>query len=165
MPGGAEAAARRAQPWSRAARSSAKQSPRCPDIEQSAETIGQIIGVIDEIAFQTNLLALNAGVEAARAGEAGRALPSSPGSRALAQRSADAAREIKQLVTGTKTQVDSGVQMVARTQAAIGGVVEPVTGINETIVAIGSRAGETATGHGYRRCRGVPAPSAQNSTG
>lgn len=115
-------------------------------IEQSAEKIGQIIGVIDEIAFQTNLLALNAGIEAARAGESGRGFAVvAQEVRALAQRSADAAREIKQLVTGTKTQVDSGVQMVARTQDAIGDIVTQVSGINETIVTLAAETAETAS--------------------
>jgi methyl-accepting chemotaxis protein len=115
------------------------------DIEQSAERIGTIIGVIDEIAFQTNLLALNAGIEAARAGESGRGFAVvAQEVRALAQRSADAAREIKQLVTTTKSQVDGGVQMVGRTQAAIGGIVEQVSAINEMISAIVVDAGETA---------------------
>ena len=114
-------------------------------IEQSAEKIGQIIGVIDEIAFQTNLLALNAGIEAARAGESGRGFAVvAQEVRALAQRSADAAREIKLLVTGTKTQVDSGVQMVARTQDAIGDIVAQVSGINETIVTLAAETAETA---------------------
>jgi methyl-accepting chemotaxis protein len=104
------------------------------DIEQSAEKIGQIIGVIDEIAFQTNLLALNAGIEAARAGDSGRGFAVvAQEVRALAQRSADAAREIKDLVTGTKAQVDGGVEMVNRTQMAIGAIAEQVTGINDTI--------------------------------
>ena len=115
------------------------------DIEQSAERIGQIIGVIDDIAFQTNLLALNAGIEAARAGESGRGFAVvAQEVRALAQRSADAAREIKQLVTTTKSQVDGGVQMVARTQDAIGGIVEQVSAINEMIGSIVTDAGETA---------------------
>ena len=115
-------------------------------IEQSAEKIGQIIGVIDEIAFQTNLLALNAGIEAARAGESGRGFAVvAQEVRALAQRSADAAREIKLLVSGTKTQVDSGVQMVARTQEAIGDIVSQVSGINETIVALAAETAGTAT--------------------
>jgi methyl-accepting chemotaxis protein len=116
------------------------------DIEQSAERIGQIIGVIDDIAFQTNLLALNAGIEAARAGESGRGFAVvAQEVRALAQRSADAAREIKQLVTTTKSQVDGGVQMVARTQEAIDGIVGQVSAINEMIAAIVTDAGETAT--------------------
>ena len=89
-------------------------------IESSAEKIGEIIGVIDEIAFQTNLLALNAGIEAARAGDSGRGFAVvAQEVRALAQRSTDAAREIKQLVTTTKSNVDEGVQMVGRTQDAI----------------------------------------------
>ncbi|MCB1446641.1 MAG: globin-coupled sensor protein [Rhizobiaceae bacterium] len=107
------------------------------DIERSAERIGQIIGVIDDIAFQTNLLALNAGIEAARAGESGRGFAVvAQEVRALAQRSAEAAREIKQLVTTTKSQVDGGVQSVARTQEAIGGIVGQVSAINDMVAAI-----------------------------
>lgn len=117
------------------------------DIEQSAEKIGQIIGVIDEIAFQTNLLALNAGIEAARAGESGRGFAVvAQEVRALAQRSADAAREIKGLVTGTKAQVDSGVAMVNRTQSAIGEIAEQVTGINDAIAGLARETGDTAAG-------------------
>lgn len=107
------------------------------DIENSAEKIGQIIGVIDEIAFQTNLLALNAGIEAARAGDSGRGFAVvAQEVRALAQRSADAAREIKQLVSGTKAQVDAGVKMVHQTQHAIGGLVQQVKSINDTVTGI-----------------------------
>lgn len=110
------------------------------DIESSAEKIGQIIGVIDDIAFQTNLLALNAGIEAARAGDTGRGFAVvAQEVRALAQRSADAAREIKTLVTTTKRQVDSGVQMVGRTQEAIGSIVRQVTDINDAISGIAGR--------------------------
>jgi methyl-accepting chemotaxis protein len=117
------------------------------DIEQSAEKIGQIIGVIDEIAFQTNLLALNAGIEAARAGESGRGFAVvAQEVRALAQRSADAAREIKDLVTGTKAQVDSGVAMVNRTQSAIGDIASQVTGINDAIAGLARETGEAAAG-------------------
>lgn len=134
------------------------------DIEQSAERIGQIIGVIDDIAFQTNLLALNAGIEAARAGESGRGFAVvAQEVRALAQRSADAAREIKQLVTTTKSQVDGGVQMVARTQDAIGGIVEQVSAINEMIAAIVTDAGETAADIG-KVAQGVSALGADLDT-
>jgi methyl-accepting chemotaxis protein len=117
------------------------------DIETSAEKIGQIIGVIDEIAFQTNLLALNAGIEAARAGDSGRGFAVvAQEVRALAQRSADAAREIKVLVTGTKAQVDAGVQMVGRTQDAIGSIVRQVTDINDAISGIAAASDEQVVG-------------------
>ena len=117
------------------------------DIETSAEKIGQIIGVIDEIAFQTNLLALNAGIEAARAGDSGRGFAVvAQEVRALAQRSADAAREIKVLVTGTKAQVDAGVRMVGRTQEAIGSIVRQVTDINDAISGIAAATDEQAAG-------------------
>ncbi len=80
-------------------------------IAKSAGQIGQIIGVIDEIAFQTNLLALNAGVEAARAGDAGRGFAVVASEvRALAQRSAEAAKEIKGLISSSSVQVESGVK-------------------------------------------------------
>ncbi|MGI2032608.1 globin-coupled sensor protein [Rhizobium panacihumi] len=113
------------------------------DIENSAEKIGEIIGVIDEIAFQTNLLALNAGIEAARAGDSGRGFAVvAQEVRALAQRSADAAREIKTLVTGTKSQVGAGVNMVHRTQDAIAGIVRQVSDINDSIAGIATDSGE-----------------------
>ena len=115
------------------------------DIEQSAEKIGQIIGAIDEIAFQTILLALNAGIETARAGDSGRGFAVvAQEVRALAQRSAEAAREIKTLVTTTKAQVDAGVQMVGRTQDSIGSIVRQVTDINAAIAGIATRTGEHA---------------------
>ncbi|HXV30595.1 MAG TPA: globin-coupled sensor protein [Sinorhizobium sp.] len=111
------------------------------DIEASAEKIGQIIGVIDEIAFQTNLLALNAGIEAARAGESGRGFAVvAQEVRALAQRSGEAAREIKQLVSGTKTQVEAGVEIVGRTQNAISSIVEQVVSINAAVAGIAREA-------------------------
>jgi len=111
------------------------------DIETSAEKIGQIIGVIDEIAFQTNLLALNAGIEAARAGESGRGFAVvAQEVRALAQRSGEAAREIKQLVSGTKTQVEAGVEIVGRTQDAISSIVAQVTSINAAVSDIAREA-------------------------
>ncbi len=117
------------------------------DIESSAEKIGQIIGVIDDIAFQTNLLALNAGIEAARAGDSGRGFAVvAQEVRALAQRSAEAAREIKTLVNGTKSQVDAGVEMVHRTQDAIGGIVRQVSAINDVIAGIARETGDHAQG-------------------
>ena len=85
-------------------------------IEKSAQEIGQIINVIDGIAFQTNLLALNAGVEAARAGDAGKGFAVVANEvRALAQRSADAAKDIKELITASTRQVGDGVALVAET--------------------------------------------------
>ncbi len=117
------------------------------DIEASAEKIGEIIGVIDDIAFQTNLLALNAGIEAARAGDSGRGFAVvAQEVRALAQRSADAARQIKTLVSETKSQVDSGVQMVGRTQTAIGDIVRQVQDISAAVTGIARDSGEHARG-------------------
>ena len=111
------------------------------DIEASAEKIGQIIGVIDEIAFQTNLLALNAGIEAARAGDSGRGFAVvAQEVRALAQRSGEAAREIKQLVNGTKTQVEAGVEIVGQTQDAISSIVAQVVSINAAVSGIAREA-------------------------
>jgi methyl-accepting chemotaxis protein len=96
-------------------------------IEKSSHQIGQIIGVIDEIAFQTNLLALNAGVEAARAGEAGRGFAVVASEvRALAQRSADAAKEIKTLISTSSQQVNQGVSMVGQTGEALEAIVVKV---------------------------------------
>jgi len=93
-------------------------------IETSSKKIGNIIGVIDEIAFQTNLLALNAGVEAARAGDAGRGFAVvATEVRALAQRSADAAKEIKALISASGEQVGAGVRLVGLTGEALTRIV------------------------------------------
>jgi methyl-accepting chemotaxis protein len=100
------------------------------EIESSAQQISQIIGVIDEIAFQTNLLALNAGVEAARAGDAGRGFAVVASEvRALAQRSADAAKEIKALISASSQQVDRGVSLVGETGKVLERIVTQVTQI------------------------------------
>jgi methyl-accepting chemotaxis protein len=100
-------------------------------IERSAREIAQIIGVIDEIAFQTNLLALNAGVEAARAGDAGRGFAVvATEVRALAQRSADAAKEIKGLIQASSAHVGSGVDLVGRTGQSLTRIVERVAKID-----------------------------------
>jgi methyl-accepting chemotaxis protein len=116
-------------------------------IEKSSRQIGQIIGVIDEIAFQTNLLALNAGVEAARAGDAGRGFAVVASEvRALAQRSADAAKEIKTLITNSTAQVDQGVRLVGETGQSLMHIVGNVTHINSAIADIASSAQEQAGG-------------------
>ena len=103
------------------ASSCARRSRRWARIEKSSQQISQIIGVIDEIAFQTNLLALNAGVEAARAGDAGRGFAVVASEvRALAQRSAEAAKEIKALISASTTQVEHGVELVGRDRQGAG---------------------------------------------
>jgi methyl-accepting chemotaxis protein len=108
-------------------------------IEKSSRQIGQIIGVIDEIAFQTNLLALNAGVEAARAGDAGRGFAVVASEvRALAQRSAEAAKEIKSLISSSTTQVGHGVGLVAETGKALERLVAKVGEINTVVLQIAS---------------------------
>jgi methyl-accepting chemotaxis protein len=116
-------------------------------IEKSSKQIGQIIGVIDEIAFQTNLLALNAGVEAARAGDAGRGFAVVASEvRALAQRSAEAAKEIKTLVSESTAQVDQGVDLVAQTGVVLERICGQVAEINAAIVAIAAGSQEQSAG-------------------
>ena len=116
-------------------------------IENSSKQISQIIGVIDEIAFQTNLLALNAGVEAARAGDAGRGFAVVASEvRALAQRSAEAAKEIKGLISASTGQVAQGVQLVGETGLALTRIVSQVTEINTIVTEIAASANEQAHG-------------------
>ncbi|MGH6761722.1 MAG: methyl-accepting chemotaxis protein [Phyllobacterium sp.] len=116
-------------------------------IEKSSDKISQIIGVIDEIAFQTNLLALNAGVEAARAGDAGRGFAVVASEvRALAQRSAEAAKEIKNLISASTMQVGEGVDLVAETGKALERIVTQVTEINSVVINIAASAHEQSTG-------------------
>jgi methyl-accepting chemotaxis protein len=116
-------------------------------IEKSSQSITQIIGVIDEIAFQTNLLALNAGVEAARAGEAGRGFAVvAQEVRALAQRSADAAKEIKGLITASSDQVGKGVKLVGETGDTLREILVQVAEINELVGDIAASSKEQATG-------------------
>jgi methyl-accepting chemotaxis protein len=117
------------------------------EIEQSSGQIGQIIGVIDEIAFQTNLLALNAGVEAARAGDAGKGFAVVASEvRALAQRSAEAAKQIKGLITASAEQVGAGVNLVGKTGEALQRIVGQVGQITDLVSAIAASAQEQATG-------------------
>ncbi|HJV41174.1 methyl-accepting chemotaxis protein [Caulobacter sp.] len=115
-------------------------------IEAQSQQVNQILGVIDEIAFQTNLLALNAGVEAARAGDAGKGFAVvAQEVRALAQRSAEAAREIKSLITESSRQVGEGVELVGQTGEALRGIFDKVGGIGELVTAIASSASEQAS--------------------
>jgi methyl-accepting chemotaxis protein len=115
-------------------------------IEKSSAEISQIIGVIDEIAFQTNLLALNAGVEAARAGDAGRGFAVVASEvRALAQRSAEAAKEIKGLITTSNTEVGNGVKLVAETGESLARIVGKVSEINSVVADIAAGAEEQST--------------------
>lgn len=117
------------------------------EIEQSSEEIGKIIGVIDEIAFQTNLLALNAGVEAARAGEAGRGFAVvAQEVRGLAQRSAEAAKEIKNLISTSSRQVGAGVELVGETGKSLEMIVQEVTEIHEHVASIVKSARSQAVG-------------------
>ncbi len=118
-------------------------------IEDSSRRITQIIGVIDEISFQTNLLALNAGVEAARAGEAGKGFAVvAQEVRELAQKSADAAKEIKGLIDKSFADVLRGVSLVNQTGEALTNIGEQVAHINGHIDAITSSAREQAIGIG-----------------
>jgi methyl-accepting chemotaxis protein len=117
------------------------------DIQQSSEKISNIIGVIDEIAFQTNLLALNAGVEAARAGEAGKGFAVvAQEVRGLAQRSAEAAKEIKTLISSSGAQVDRGVKLVTDTGKALEDIVQRVANMDGLISEIAQSAQEQSTG-------------------
>ena len=116
-------------------------------IKESSEKISQIIGVIDEIAFQTNLLALNAGVEAARAGEAGRGFAVVASEvRALAQRSSDAAKDIKDLISTSSQHVQRGVTLVDETGKALDKIVSQVANVDTLVSDIASSANEQATG-------------------
>ena len=115
--------------------------------EKSSDEIGKIIGVIDEIAFQTNLLALNAGVEAARAGEAGRGFAVvAQEVRELAQRCANAAKEIKGLISASSEQVQNGVYLVEKTGATLTEIIHHITGVQTLVAEISAATAEQSTG-------------------
>jgi len=116
-------------------------------IEKSSTEIAKIIGVIDEIAFQTNLLALNAGVEAARAGDAGKGFAVvAQEVRQLAQRTADAAKAIKNLISESSTQVNEGVNIVSSTGEALSDMISRIDIINSFVADIAAAARDQATG-------------------
>ncbi len=117
------------------------------EIARASARITEIIGVIDGIAFQTNILALNAAVEAARAGEHGRGFAVVAGEvRTLAQRSATAAREIKDLIQSSEASVDTGAQRVQAAGAAMREIVEGIERVNRVIGEIDGAMNEQSTG-------------------
>ncbi len=119
------------------------------DIQHSSQKIGDIIGVIDGIAFQTNILALNAAVEAARAGEQGRGFAVVAGEvRNLAQRSAEAAKEIKGLINASVEKVDAGSRLVSDARSAMDDIVAQVQRVTDLIAEIGAATHEQTHGIG-----------------
>ena len=116
-------------------------------INESSRRIADIIGTIDGIAFQTNILALNAAVEAARAGEQGRGFAVVAGEvRSLAQRSADAAREIKGLITASVERVEHGSALVGRAGATMGEIVSAIQRVSEIVNEISTASSEQSNG-------------------
>ncbi|WP_236775298.1 methyl-accepting chemotaxis protein [Agrobacterium tumefaciens] len=116
-------------------------------IEQSSNEVSNIIGVIDEIAFQTNLLALNAGVEAARAGDAGKGFAVvAQEVRELAQRSAKAAKEIKDLIRNSSIEVQNGVKLVSDTGEALKTIEGYIVTVNQHMDSIATSAREQSVG-------------------
>ncbi len=116
-------------------------------IEASAQKISDIVGLIDEIAFQTNLLALNASVEAARAGEAGKGFAVvAQEVRALAQRSANASKDIKALITESNAQVKTGAALVNQTGGSLTDIVNAIKKVSDIVAEIAAASREQATG-------------------
>jgi methyl-accepting chemotaxis protein len=117
------------------------------EIEKSSSQIAQIVGMISDISFQTNVLALNAGVEAARAGDQGRGFAIvAQEVRALAQRSAEAAKDIKTLITASSRHVSQGVSLVGEAGKALGAIMAKVTEIDDLVGQIASSAQQQAAG-------------------
>jgi methyl-accepting chemotaxis protein len=115
--------------------------------QQHGARIADIAGVIDRIAFQTNILALNAAVEAARAGEQGRGFAVVASEvRALAQRSASAAREVKTLIAESTQQIDKGGQSVQQADATIRRIVEQVRQVSTLVADITAASEEQGVG-------------------
>lgn len=118
-------------------------------IEESSQKVSDIIGVIDEIAFQTNLLALNAAVEAARAGDAGKGFAVVASEvRTLAQRSGEAAKDIKSLILDSNSQVRDGVKLVGQTGNSLGNIVESIKRVADIVSEIAAASQEQASGVG-----------------
>jgi len=116
-------------------------------IEESAQKIADIVGLIDEIAFQTNLLALNASVEAARAGEAGKGFAVvAQEVRALAQRSANASKDIKALIQTSNAQVKAGAGLVNQTGQSLAEIVTAIKKVSDIVAEIAAASREQATG-------------------
>ena len=117
------------------------------DISSASHKIGEIVGVIDGIAFQTNILALNAAVEAARAGEQGRGFAVVASEvRALAQRSATAAKEIKTLIANSAGKVEEGSRLVAQAGATMEEIVAGIAGVSTIMAEIAAASGEQSLG-------------------